>query len=444
MYITVLVACFCATAFSQQVGNSRPENHPPLFIQSCTKTGGCQLEQKSVVLDSNWRWTHVTSGTKNCYTGNTWDTLICPNGPTCAQNCAVDGADYQNTYGVVSSNTSLSLHFVTNNTNVSVGSRLYLLDSDTRYKVFFLKNREFTFDVNVSKLPCGLNGALYFVEMDTDGGMSKYPGNKAGAKYGTGYCDAQCPHDLKFINGEANCENWKPSATDKNSGTGKYGSCCNELDIWEANSYSTVYNSHVCIIRGQTRYEVDSGVCDKDGCDFNPYRLGDKSFFGPTSSILNTTQSFTVVTQFITNDGTDEGELYEIRRMWIQNGKTIQTRNVTVDGRQYNSITDRFCDAQKYVFGDENVYGKMGGNRAMGDSLDRGMILVMSLRDDHENYMLWLDSDYPPNKSPSQPGVARGTCPTSSGRPSDVESRYPGASVSYSNIKYGEIGTTVN
>ena len=46
---------------------------------------------------------------------------------------------------------------------------------------------------------------------------------QAGAKYGTGYCDAQCPHDLKFINGEANCEDWKPSSTDKNSGTGKYG-----------------------------------------------------------------------------------------------------------------------------------------------------------------------------------------------------------------------------
>ena len=38
--------------------------------------------------------------------------------------------------------------------------------------------------------------------MDEDGGMSKYSGNKAGAKYGTGYCDAQCPRDLKFINGE--------------------------------------------------------------------------------------------------------------------------------------------------------------------------------------------------------------------------------------------------
>jgi cellulose 1,4-beta-cellobiosidase len=50
-----------------------------------------------------------------------------------------------------------------------------------------------------SQLPCGLNGALYFVAMDSDGGMAKFPTNKAGAKYGTGYCDAQCPQDIKFI-----------------------------------------------------------------------------------------------------------------------------------------------------------------------------------------------------------------------------------------------------
>ena len=58
------------------------------------------------------------------------------------------------------------------------------------YYMFHLKNREFTFDVDVSNLPCGLNGALYFVEMDKDGGLSKFSSNKAGAKYGTGYCDA--------------------------------------------------------------------------------------------------------------------------------------------------------------------------------------------------------------------------------------------------------------
>jgi cellulose 1,4-beta-cellobiosidase len=38
--------------------------------------------------------------------------------------------------------------------------------------------------------------------MAKDGGLSTYPGNKAGAAYGVGYCDAQCPQDLKFINGQ--------------------------------------------------------------------------------------------------------------------------------------------------------------------------------------------------------------------------------------------------
>ena len=87
--------------------------------------------------------------------------------------------------------------------STNIGSRVYLLDEDdSTYELFKLKNQEFTFDVDMSNLPCGLNGALYFVEMDADGGMSRFPGNKAGAKYGTGYCDTQCPRDIKFINGE--------------------------------------------------------------------------------------------------------------------------------------------------------------------------------------------------------------------------------------------------
>jgi cellulose 1,4-beta-cellobiosidase len=72
---------------------------------------------------------------------------------------------------------------------------------DSNYEMFNLLNQEFTFDVDVSQLPCGLNGALYFSEMEADGGMSKFPTNKAGAKYGTGYCDSQCPRDIKFIDG---------------------------------------------------------------------------------------------------------------------------------------------------------------------------------------------------------------------------------------------------
>jgi cellulose 1,4-beta-cellobiosidase len=74
--------------------------------------------------------------------------------------------------------------------------------STTNYRMFNLLNSEFTFDVDVSQLPCGLNGALYFVSMDADGGKAKYANNKAGAQYGTRYCDSQCPRDIKFINGQ--------------------------------------------------------------------------------------------------------------------------------------------------------------------------------------------------------------------------------------------------
>lgn len=74
--------------------------------------------------------------------------------------------------------------------------------NDQKYEMFNMKNQEFTFDVDMSNLPCGLNGALYFVEMDADGGAARFPTNKAGSKYGTGYCDTQCPQDIKFINGQ--------------------------------------------------------------------------------------------------------------------------------------------------------------------------------------------------------------------------------------------------
>ena len=144
---------------------------------------------------------HTTSGYTNCYTGNTWDASLCPDPTTCAANCALDGADYSGTYGITTSGNALTLKFVTGS---NVGSRVYLLapGSDTEYQLFKLKNQEFSFDVDMSQLPCGLNGAVYLVEMDADGGMAKFPTNKAGAKFGTGYCDSQCPHDIKFINGQ--------------------------------------------------------------------------------------------------------------------------------------------------------------------------------------------------------------------------------------------------
>jgi cellulose 1,4-beta-cellobiosidase len=190
---------FVSVVVGQQVGTQVTETHPPLSWSNCSSGGSCSTTAGSIVLDSNWRWLHTTSGYTNCYTGASWDTSLCPNGATCAANCALDGANYSGTYGITTSGNALTLRFKTGS---NIGSRVYLMENDTTYKLFKLKNKEFTFDVDVSQLGCGLNGALYFVDMEADGGLSKYPSNKAGAKYGTGYCDAQCPHDIKFINGE--------------------------------------------------------------------------------------------------------------------------------------------------------------------------------------------------------------------------------------------------
>ncbi|QSZ36300.1 hypothetical protein DSL72_007426 [Monilinia vaccinii-corymbosi] len=444
------VSSLLAAARAQQVGTNTAENHPALTVSQCTASG-CTTSSQSIVVDANWRWLHKTTGYTNCYTGNTWDNTICPDGVTCAANCALEGADYSQTYGITTSGNSLKLNFVTKGANVNVGSRTYLMaaGSTTQYQMLKLLGQEFTFDVDVSNLPCGLNGALYFAEMDADGGLSRFPTNKAGAKYGTGYCDAQCPQDIKFINGVANSEGWVPSTSDVNAGTGKYGSCCSEMDIWEANKISAAYTPHPCSVDQQTRCNgTDCGIgarysslCDADGCDFNSYRMGDTSFYGAGLKV-DTNKVLTVVTQFITNDGTTSGTLSEIRRFYVQNGVVVPNSQSKITGVTGNSITDSFCAAQKTAFGDTNEFAKKGGLTTMSKALAKGMVLVMSIWDDHTADMLWLDAPYPASKSASAPGVTRGSCSASSGNPKDVEATSPGASVTYSNIRWGPINST--
>merc|ERR1712050_705333 len=78
----------------------------------------------------------------------------------------------------------------------------------------------------------------------------------------------------------------------------------------------------------------------------------------------------------------------------------------------------------------------------MGEALDRGMVLVLSLWDDSLAHMLWLDSAYPTDAPRTQPGVVRGPCRTTSGSPDFVREKYPHASVKYMDVRIGEIGTT--
>jgi len=250
-------------------------------------------------------------------------------------------------------------------------------------------------------------------------------------------------------------EGWE-TGNDANSGTGKYGTCCYELDIWEANSMASAYTNHPCgDIKGQYRCEGtecgdnDSkgrydGVCDKDGCDYNHWRQGDREYFGVGSNFaVDSSKKMTVVTQFITDDGTDTGELVEIRRIYVQDGKVIENSITNQPGMQaWDSINDGMCAEQKVVFQDEDDHGRKGGLKAMGDSMDRGHVLVMSLWDDHSVNMLWLDSDYPPDRDPSEPGVSRGPCSPDSGDPDDVEDQFANSQTHFSKIRIGCLGCT--
>ena len=70
------------------------------------------------------------------------------------------------------------------------------------------------------------------------------------------------------------------------------------------------------------------------------------------------------------------------------------------------------------------------------------MVLVMSIWDDYAAEMRWLDAPYPADAAITDPGVVRGTCAADSGVPATVESQDGSASVTYSNIKVGAIGST--
>ena len=109
----------------------------------------------------------------------------------------------------------------------------------------------------------------------------------------------------------------------------------------------------------------------------------------------------------------------------------------------YDSITDQFCVDTKAAYGDLDDHLRKGGLKQMGEAMRKGMVLVMSLWDDHDANMLWLDSNYPPDGDVNQPGVVRGPCPTTSGVPSEVEVTQASATVKFSNIKFGPIGSTV-
>lgn len=411
----LLAALAGLTLASAQGIGSTPEVHPQLTTQKCTTKGGCETHLTNIVLDAGSHpLVDVNTGSSCFNSTGGLDPALCSTPESCAKNCVYEAADYA-ANGVYADGDSLTMRmYLGSGANITdVSPRIYLLEKDGKnYRNLQLLNKELAFTVNMTNLPCGMNAALYFSEMASNGGRGK--NNPAGATYGTGYCDAQCYVD-DFFDGVANTQG--------------VGSCCQEMDIWEANARATGLTPHPCNTTGPfgcTGTECgQQGVCDHNGCGFNPYALGAHGFYGYGSNYtVDTSQPFTVVTQFLTDDNTETGTLVEIRRLYVQNGVTIQNAVITAGSYTGDSITSEFCPNVDGYFND------VGGLERMGEALGRGMTLIFSIWNDKGGFMDWLDS-----------GNA-GPCNATEGNPALIEVEDPGTDVTWSNIKWGEIGST--
>lgn len=197
------------------------------------------------------------------------------------------------------------------------------------------------------------------------------------------------------------------------------------MDIWEANARSNQIAPHTCGKSSLFTCSGDecgagdkTGLCDKIGCGDNPYKhRSDKNFYGYGLKV-DTKRPFTVVTQFPAKDGV----LQAIVRKYVQDGKVIDNThtNITMD--------QAYCNAQAGAEG----YNRLGGHKEMGEALARGMVLAMSIWWSDSDNMSWLD------------GAANnaGPCDPTEGNPTNIVKIEKDPTVTFSQIKWGEIGST--
>jgi hypothetical protein len=166
----------------------------------------------------------------------------------------------------------------------------------------------------------------------------------------------------------------------------------------------------------------DCSLCDTNGCSWNPYRES-TSFYGPSKTI-DTKKRFTVVTQFISDNGADGGNVKEVRRLWIQGGKLVQTPTRRIWNGTHNVETNVFNDGTCTNY---EQYASHGGDAAFSASFKRNAVMVMSLWTDGS--MAWLDEG------------GNGDCESPGGQDA-IKKANLNSYVEFSNIRFGDIDTT--
>lgn len=371
LILVLTVLCLNHGALGQQINPSDADDtkNAKLWI----KVNGDDRPH-GVVLDAGWRWLYNVAK-QSC------DASM---DEQAAEQCflmGLDDAQYRENYGVFVANPtsfSLKLRYAARgkyNTAPNYGQRVYLTDGNG-YTMFQPMGGELSFTVDLSNVPVGMNAAVYLVSMNRLGHYgSRNPSgamNGAGWKRGVGYCDAQCPTDLKFVQSQG---------FNKAS---RFSSCCSEMDLFEANRFTTAMTAHPCksVIETVCDNSIRSDCstdCDSDGADRNLFREK-----GPGSALfqmLDATRPFRVRTLFRTNDGSPFGDLISIDQIFEQDGKYFVM-----------NITDELAAVQKSRYQAPNMFASTGGVKQMGEALKQGMVMAIALWSDAGGNMNWLDS----------------------------------------------------
>nr|BAF57380.1 putative glycosyl hydrolase family7 [uncultured symbiotic protist of Neotermes koshunensis] len=283
---------FALIAFALSAPSNTTEVHPKFTWSKCTKAG-CTKVNGFIVHDK-----HI---------GDTKD-----RGTT--------GIDYEKDVGVTVKGDTVIQKLVSNGAFKKViGSRLYILTADEKlYEEFALVGKEFTYTVDMSEIPCGVNAALYTVEMGGEGQRDE--------RRSLWRRLLRCPLALMATAGP-------------------------EMDIQEASSKAMVFTAHCC--------QTSTSGCDTSGCGYNPYRDTKDKTFWAVGGKVDVSKPVTIVTQFV---GTG-ASLTSIKRKYVQGGKAI-------DAAQ--DLNDKFC----------NWNGGGGRSMSrLGASFTKGHVIVFSLWD---------------------------------------------------------------
>ncbi|KAI8607546.1 concanavalin A-like lectin/glucanase domain-containing protein [Chytriomyces sp. MP71] len=216
------------------------------------------------------------------------------------------------------------INFTAQKSSLTTGyGRFYIINEQgDGYHPFFLKNRQISFTVDVSNVPCMTDAALYVSSFDPVAKLAD-PGDfdyRASPPTG-GYCDAQ----------------------------GFDGSACMEMDIFEGNSAATQVTTHTCSQRTCNSFDA----CDHAGCGVNSRHMPQ---IGPDGTVVSTRLAFKVLTRFELDNGTVGGDLVRI----------VQTL------RQGNRIV------QSAVLHDKACVPQFGGIPKVGTALGEGMAMILS------------------------------------------------------------------